>query len=166
MAGADPNARWQEIARHDVVMATVRAFTERAGALRVAVLLDRGEDVDCPLLECEAGRALTVSQGDERFLVPDEALHGVPPLPLAPLKPLPATAIDVDAPEGRIAAPLGAVEALAAAVTELARVLGGRTVAMADFATRSGEELSIAARVGEPVVVAVGEQQFELPGDG
>jgi hypothetical protein len=52
---------------------------------------------------------------------------------------------------------------LAEGVLELARVLGGRTVAVADFATRSGDELSISAREGEPVVLTVGEQQFELP---
>src|SRR3954452_17245312 len=161
--GVDLSGNWCEIARHDVVMATIQDFTERIGAIRVAVLLDRGERRQAPLLEAEPGQPLTISQGDENFVVPPTALAGVQPLPLHPPKPVPATAIDVDATLGEVAAPIGVLEALAAAVKELANVLGGRTVAMADFATRSGEPLHIAAREGEPTVVAIGEHEFELP---
>jgi len=50
MADADPG-NWKEIARHDVVMATIREWTERAGAVHVAVLLDRGPDREAPLVE-------------------------------------------------------------------------------------------------------------------
>jgi hypothetical protein len=76
---------------------------------------------------------------------------------------VPATAISVDPVQGEVAAPIGAIASLAMAVGELARVLGGRTVAMADFATSTGEPLSIAAREGEPTVLAMGDQQFSLP---
>ena len=61
-----------------------------------------------------------------------------------------------------MAAPLGAIASLALAVRELARTLGGRTVAMAEFATALGEPLSIAAREGEATVLAMGEHQFSF----
>lgn len=149
-------------ATDDVLLATVRDFTDRSGALRVVVLLDRGPDRTIPTLECIPGEPLTISQGDEQYLVPPSELVGVVGLAVDAPRPVPATAIDVDPQLGRVAAPIGAIEMLALAVRELAAALGGRTVAVADFATRSGEALSIAARPGEPVVLAMGEHQFEL----
>jgi hypothetical protein len=150
-------------ARDDVVLATVRDFVERSGALGVTVLLDRGEGHGAPLVDCRAGEPLTVTQGTQSALIPDQALEGVPPLPLSPPRPVPPTALEVDPVLGEVSGPIGVVAMLAEGVLELARVLGGRTVAVADFATRSGDELSISARDGEPVVLTVGEQQFELP---
>jgi hypothetical protein len=166
MADADGTTGWRDIARHDLAMATLRDFTDRSGAVRVRVLLDRGEGVEPPLLECEPGQPITISRGEEAYIVPPSALADVPPMAVEPPTPVPATAIDVDATLGEVAAPIGVVEMLSSAVRELARVLGGRTVAMADFATRSGEPLSIAARPGEPTVLAIGEHQFELPDRG
>jgi hypothetical protein len=154
---------WQDIARDDVVMATIQDFTERAGAVHVTVLLDRGEGRGSPLVECEPGQPITISQGEQGYVVPPTALAGVDPLPLHPPKPVPATAIDADVALGEVAAPIGALEALASGVRELARALGGRTVAMAEFATRSGDPLSIAARDGEATVLAIGDHEFELP---
>ena len=62
-------------------------------------------------------------------------------------------------------APIGAIANLAEAVLSLAGAFGGRSVATADFPTRDPEQLlTIAARPGEPVVLAVGDQQFAMPG--
>jgi hypothetical protein len=163
MADAD-HGSWQEIARHDAVMATIRDFTDRSGAARVTVLLDVGEGREPPVLECEPGQPVTISQGEEAFIVPPAAIAGVAPLPVQAPKPVPASALDVDVTLGEVAAPIGAVDMLADGVRDLARVLGGRTVAMAEFETRSGDALSIAARPGEATVLAIGDQEFELPG--
>jgi hypothetical protein len=162
MADADPDTSWQEIARHDRVMATIRDFTDRSGAVRVTVLLDVGEG-DPPVLECEPGQPLTISQGEEQFIVPPAAIAEVPPLEVQAPRPIPATALEADADRGEVSGPIGAVEMLADGVRDLARALGGRTVAMAEFATRSGEPLSVAARPGESTVLAIGEHEFELP---
>ena len=143
-------------------MATVRWFGEAAGASRVAVVLDGGDGRIAALLEWERGSALAASTGDETYLVPDEALAKVARLAVMAPRPVPATAITVDALTGEVAAPIGAVAALADGLLDLARALGGRSVATADFDT-TGEPLTIAARVGEPIVLAVGDAQFELP---
>ncbi len=143
-------------------MATLRAFAEQGGAARVTALLDVGDGRPPVLIECEPHQPVTITLGEELYLVPDDALRDVLPLPVTPPRPVPATAISVDPQQGEVAAPIGAVASLALAVRELARVLGGRTVAMADFATATGEPLSIAAREGEPTVLAMGEHQFSF----
>jgi hypothetical protein len=49
-------------------------------------------------------------------------------------------------------------------VLALARAFGGRSVATADFATRDPSvPVTIAAREGEPVVVAAADRRFVLP---
>jgi hypothetical protein len=161
VADSDDTA-WGALARHDAVVATVRMFAERSGAVRVSVLLDLGAERTPVLLECEPGEPVAITAGEQLYLVPDDLLRDVEPLPVTPPRPVPATAISVDPGQGQIAAPIGAVASLALAVRELARALGGRTVAMADFATATGEPLSIAAREGEPLVLAMGDQQFTL----
>jgi hypothetical protein len=163
MADFDPDTAWELVARHDVVLATLQLFAERSLATKVTVLLDHGDGVTSTLLECEPGEPLVLSEGGETYLVPPEALLGVTPLEMTPPRPVPASTIEVDPEDGQIAAPLGAVSALALAVLELARVMGGRSVATADFATRDGEPVTIAARDGEPLIVALGDAQFELP---
>lgn len=163
MADFDPDTAWDLVARHDVVLATLQLFAERSLATRVTVLLDHGDGVASTLIECEPGEPLALTEGGQTYLVPPEALLGVEPLAMSPPRPVPATAITIDPGEGQVAAPLGAVSALGLAVLELARVMGGRSVATADFATRDGEPVTIAARDGEPLILAMGETQFELP---
>jgi hypothetical protein len=154
---------WDEVVGHDVVMATVQDFAERSGAARVAVLLDRGPDKEPPLLECEPGKPITISQREEQVVVPETALAGVEPLHVHAPKAVPATALDVHPETGEVHAPIGLIDALVEAVQELARTLGGRSVAVGDWTTRSGEVLTVAARVGEPPVLAFGDHEFELP---
>lgn len=144
-----------------MVLATVRDFADRTGALRVTVLLDRGEGRVAPVIEAHPGEPVTISAGDANLVVPPADLVGVMPIHVDAPKPVPATAMNLDPATDQIEAPIGAVEALAGAVRSLAAAMGGRSVAIAEFAMRSGE-LSIAARRGEPAVLTSGEHQFEL----
>lgn len=146
----------------DVLLATVRDFADRTGALRVTVLLDRGDGQVAPTIEAEPGEPLTISSQDANFIVPPADLVGVMPIHIETPKAVPATALNVDLVTDQIEAPIGVVEALAESISSLAAAMGGRSVAIAEFATRSGEALSIAARRGEPVVLTAGENQFQL----
>jgi hypothetical protein len=149
-------------AADDVLLATIREFADRSGAMRVAVLLDRGAERAAPTIEAEPGEPLTISQGDENYIVPPVDLVGVMPIPIDTPKAVPATALAFDAVKEEVEAPLGVVDALARAVGDLAAAMGGRSVALAEFATRSGEPLSLAARTGEPVVLTAGDKQFQI----
>ena len=87
-----------------------------------------------------------------------------PPRPLPELRPPPPTALTIDPGTGELEAPLGVVANLARAVLGLAIAFGGRSVATADFATRDPElPITIAAREGEPLVLAAGDRRFVLP---
>jgi hypothetical protein len=161
MARMEPGP--EEIPRHDVVLATVRDFATHSGSPRVAVLVDRGPDHAAPLVEHDPATGLTVTVGEETVLIPAEALDGVPALPVAHPRLPPATALSVDVIAGEVSGPIGTLPAIAKAVEELASVIGGRTVAMVDVEVRDGEPITIAARAGEPTIVAQGDEHFELP---
>ena len=141
------------------MLATVHDFAARAGAGRVVVLLDsdpplvveRLEDGTMQVTEGEGTRSAAPAPGAAALALPD-------------LRAVPASALSADPESGELAAPLGSVQLLADSVLALARALGGRSVATATFATRDPElPLTLAARVGEPVVLDIGGRHFTLP---
>jgi len=150
------------VARHAEAVATVRAFAQRSGALRVVLLVDGGEG-SAIMLDC-AGGVLELTDSGQAVTIPAATPVPAAPRPLPALRPSPPTAIAIDPETGALEAPLGAVANLGRAVLGLARAFGGRSVATADFATRDPElPITIAAREGEPLVLAAGDRRFVLP---
>lgn len=150
--------------RHAEAVATVREFSERAGALRVVLLVDSGDGRVATMIDCDAEGALELSEHDETWRVPAGTPVSAPPRTLPELRPPPPTAVTIDPDTGELEAPLGAVTSLARGVLGLAVAFGGRSVATADFATRDPElPITIAAREGEPLVLAAGDRRFVLP---
>jgi hypothetical protein len=138
-----------------------REFLHRSGALRVGLLVDRGDDREPAVVECARLAPITVTEDGER----EELAHGaqlatpVPPLP--EVRQIPG--IQADAVAGTVAAPPGGIEMLGRALRDIAALLGGRSIAAADFETIDPETpLGLAARAGEPLVALVGDEQFEL----
>jgi hypothetical protein len=145
--------------------ATLAAFVARTGAQAAIALVDRGEAASPAMIECTPGSAPVVTIEAHAWSL-DVAAAAPEPLPLPAgldrMRRLPA--LEVDAAAGEIAAPLGAVAALGEAVRDLAAVLSGRGVATARFATTDPTApLTVAARRGEPLVLALGEEQFQMP---
>ncbi len=86
------------------------------------------------------------------------------PAVIPDVRPLPPTALTVDPDTGELAAPIGALAAIAEAIVALAAAFGGRSVATAEFATREPETpLALAARPGERVVAQIGAETFAFP---
>ena len=141
--------------------ATVRAFAEGAGAVRVVLLLDSGDPAAPVLVELDAGGLEVTADGVTLpYAVPEDAA----PMPLPPLRPVPATAVSADAETGELSAPLGSVQLLADSVLALARAAGGRSVATATFPTADpATPLTVAARVGDDVVLDLAGRHFALP---
>ena len=146
----------------DPHVVAVRELLHRASAVEVHAVVDRGADAPTALITCGRMRPIEIVEDGRTVHLPHTAeLDATPPeLPRVP--PLPP--IEVDASEGTVAAPLGAIDALAEAVGALAAALGGRSVALAFFQTTDDEvPLGIAARTGEPALLTLGEEQFQLP---
>jgi hypothetical protein len=144
----------------ETLVATVRDFAERSQAQRVVALVDQGDGATAAMLEWDDGAMELVVDGAP---TPLPELEGAP-LPLGDLRPPPATAVHVHAEAGELHAPIGAIGHLAEALLDLAAALGGRSVATAEWATADPElPMTLAARQGEPVIVALGDDQFELP---
>jgi hypothetical protein len=144
-------------------VATVRAFAERSGAERVVLLVDAGDGHEAVMLDCTAGD-VELTAGENTWRIPAGRSVDAAPRELPDLRPPPATALTIDPDTGELEAPLGAVANLGRAVLGLAAAFGGRSVATADFATRDPAlPITIAAREGEPLVLAAGDRRFVLP---
>jgi hypothetical protein len=147
-------------------VATVRAFQSAAAAERVVVLIDRGEDRPATMVEGGPSGAVAIVEDGQEIEIAPTTPPGAAPHPLPELRPAPPTAIAMDPETGELEAPLGTMQNLARGVLALATAFGGRSVASVDFPTRDPSlPMTIAAREGEPLVVAAGENRFELPGE-
>jgi hypothetical protein len=152
------------IARHAEAIATVRAYAERSTAERVVLLVDRGDDDPPLMLDRAADGSIELTDGGEPVAIPAGALVPAEPRPLPELRPAPPALLRADPATGELAAPIGAIANMGHGVLGLARAFGGRSVASADFATEDPElPMTIVARDGEPLLLAVGDGRFELP---
>jgi hypothetical protein len=150
------------LARRGEAIATVRAFAEHSGAERVVLLV--GGEGETAMVECDPAGAVTITEAGRTWELPADAPAPARARPLPEVRPAPASALWLDPDTGRLEAPLGVIVSLARAVLGLAAAFGGLSVASVDFATRDpAAPLTIAAREGEPLVVATGDMRFTLP---
>jgi hypothetical protein len=115
------------------------------------------------VVDCARLQPIEVDLGDRVVHLPHAIELDAEPPALGDLRQLPP--FQVDAGKAEIAAPVGGVAYLAAAVRDLAAALGGRNVAMAQFATNDADApLAITARAdgSEPIVVSLGMEEFTM----
>ncbi|HEU4702982.1 MAG TPA: hypothetical protein VFS37_10915 [Conexibacter sp.] len=141
---------------------TLRRFVHACGALEATLLLDQGAALPVLVVECPAVGPVLLAEGEELVQLDAERLVAEP-LPLPDVKALPP--FEVDAVRAEISSPLGGVEHHARAVRAVGELFPGRSVLSVTFATTDVETpLTIAARAGDPLVLALGEdEQFEMP---
>ncbi len=150
----------------DGVVVLLREFLHRSGAVRAVAVVDRAPGEGPAVVDCGRLLPIEVDLGARTVYLP----HGLEldaPLPdLPPMHQLPP--FEVDPAEGRVTSPLGGLQHLAESTRALAHALGGRNVALAQFATTDpGTPLAITARAddAEPLVVALGEEEFTMEDD-
>ena len=147
----------------DAVVALLREFLHRAGALRAVAVVEGDPGRSPAVVDVRRLHPTEVEVDDRTVLVP----HGIELDVAAPdvpaVRQLPP--FEVDVAKASIAAPPGGVAHLAGAVRALADRLGGRNVAMVQFETNEPDApLAITARAGgaDPLVLALGEEEFEM----
>jgi hypothetical protein len=146
----------------DAVVETLRDVLHRSGALRVAVLVDLPSG-DPALVDVGRLAPVEVQMGGRILHLPHaielDAESMGDAIELRQLPPF-----EVDAASGQVVGTIGGLDMLADAMRALAELLGGRSVAMAQYPTVTPEvPLTVTARFGEPVLVTLGEAEWELP---
>ncbi|MGB2710135.1 MAG: hypothetical protein WBC33_01365, partial [Conexibacter sp.] len=112
------------------------------------------------LVECPAQGPATLSERETSVQLDADRLAAAP-LPLPHVRALPP--FEIDALRAQITAPLGGIEHHARAVRELAEGFPGRSVLTVTFATSDAETpLHLAARSGDPMVLSLGDEAFEM----
>src|SRR3712207_4561170 len=138
----------------DATVVALREFLHRSGAVEVQAVLDRGDDVPPALVTCGRLQPIEVTEGERTVHMPHAVELDATPPDLPSIPPLPP--VEVDAEEGVVTGPLGGVEAMARVTSALAEHLGGRSVALAFFAsTDPGTPLGVGARPGEEPIVTL-----------
>ncbi|MCW3004583.1 MAG: hypothetical protein JWQ20_3881 [Conexibacter sp.] len=146
----------------DAVVETLRDVLHRSGALRVAVVVDM-PDSSAALVDVGRLAPVEVRIGERILHLPHaieleaESLGGG--IELRQLPPF-----EVDAGTGEVIGTIGGLDMLADAMRALAEVLGGQSVAMAQYQTVTPDvSLTVTARHGEPVLVTLGDAEWEMP---
>jgi len=147
----------------DPVVVLLREFLHRSGAVRAVAALEHGGDA--AIVDCAQLQPIEVTTGGRTVVLPHAIELDTPALAVPEVTQLPPFA--VSAALGEITSPLGGVEHYARAVHALAAVLpGARSVALVTWSTTDPETpLSISARGDEPLVVSLGDEEFELAPD-
>lgn len=149
----------------DPVVVALREFLHHANAIRAVAVVQRAGEGPA-IVDCGRLAPIEVDLGDRLVHLPHAIeLDSEPPVFPAVRHMAP---FHVDATAGEIAAPVGAVAHLADAVKALAGELGGRNVALAQWATSDPDApLGITARAddSEPLVVSLGLEEFVMDAD-
>jgi hypothetical protein len=146
----------------DAVVETLRDVLHRSGALRVAAVVDMPGGPPA-LVDVARLAPVEVQIADRRMHLPHAIELGAEPLGTAiELRQLPP--FEVDAASGQVTGTLGGLDMLADAMRAVSALLGGRSVAIAQYQTSTPDvPLTVSARGDEPVVVTLGAEEWELP---
>jgi hypothetical protein len=144
----------------DSVVASLRDVLHRSGALRWVAAVDS----DTPAI-VDAGRLAPIEVRTEERVVHLPHAIELEAEPLSAdihLQQLPP--FEADPVTGDVTCTLGGLDMLADAVLELASRFGRQSVVVCQYQTMTPEHpLALTGRSGEPVVVTIGEAEFELP---
>ena len=155
--GRAPSRRARAIAQ---IAVTLRAFVRAAGALEATLLLDQGADVPPLVVECPAVGPVLLSEGEEVVQLDADRLAArrcrCPQVRALPPFEVDAVRAEITVAARRRRAP-GARRAGAGGRVSRSQRAVGR---VRDDRRRHAAE--IAARTGDPLVLALGEEQFEM----
>lgn len=145
----------------DPVVALLREFLHRSGAIRAVALMEQPGGEEPALVDCARLAPIEVVTDGRRVVLPHAIELDVPDPDVPDVRQLPP--FEVTPETGEIATMIGGLEHYADAVIGLTRRVGPRDVVMATWATTTHDvPISISARGKDPVIVALGEEQYEM----
>ena len=139
--------------------AALRSFVHVSGALRAQALVPGDPPA---VVSCVRLGPLEVEIGDHSVQLPhDVELDAVPP-DLGALRPLPP--FEVSAERAEVTGMIGGLDLVAEAVLAVAGAIGaGAAVVVELESTNPDVPLVVSGRAGEPVLVTLEDETFELP---
>jgi hypothetical protein len=150
----------------DGVISLLREFLHVTGAARALAVVEHEPGEPPALIDCPRLAPIEVTRGESVVAVPHGLeLDVLPPVLPGDLRQLPSVDVRFDENgEVQLTGTIGGLEHMARGAITLAGMLGPRDVAITMFDTTTPDlALTISARTGEPVVVAVGDVELELP---
>jgi hypothetical protein len=145
----------------DPVVALLREFLHRSGAIRAVALMEHGVGEGPALVDVGQLLPIEVVVDEQTYQLPHAIELDVPEPDVPDVRQLPP--FEVDRESGQIAAMIGGVEHYAEAVIGLTRRVGPRDVVVATWRTNDPETpISISARGQDPIVITLGEDEYEM----
>jgi hypothetical protein len=145
----------------DTACAALRSFVHLSGALRAQALVPQ-DDAPPAIVSCVRLGPLEVTIGERSVtLSHDVELEAAAP-DLGPLKPMPPFEIDTE--RGEVAGMIGGLDLLGESVMTIAEAIGPQAAVVVEMeSTNPDVPLVLSARAGEPLLVTLGDDEFELP---
>lgn len=143
----------------DTACVALRSFVHRSGALRAQALLPGDPPA---LVSCVRLGPLEVMIGERSIALPHDVELDAPAPDLGELRPLPP--FEVSPERGEVAGLIGGMDLLGEAVMAIAQAIGPQAAVVVELeSTTPDVPLVVSARAGEPLLVTLGDEEFELP---
>ncbi len=145
----------------DRAVVALRDFVHLSGALRAQALVEHEPGAAPAIVSCTRLGPIEVVVDDREAHLPHDVQLAVDAPELGEIRRLPP--FEVDPARAEVAGVIGGVDHAADAVSRLAAALGGRSTAVVELETTTPDlPLVLSARAGEPVVVTLGSDSYEL----
>lgn len=145
----------------DTACVALRSFVHRSGALRAQAMLPSDIDGPSAVVSCVRLGPLEIATAGRTVQLPHDIVLDGPEPDLGELRPLPP--FEVSAARGEVAGMIGGLDLLSHALVKVAEALGPRAVVVVEMESMTPDTpLVLSARVGEPLLVTLGEESFDL----
>ena len=145
----------------DSACVALRSFVHRSGALRAQALIAQGAGEPPALVSCVRLGPLEVTIGERSVQLPHDVQLAAEPPEFGVLRPVPP--FEVSAERGEVAGMIGGLGMVTDAVTLIAETLGPQAAVVVELETLTPDlPLVVSARVGEPPLVTLGDESFDL----
>lgn len=140
--------------------AALRSFVHLSGALRAQALVPDA-DGSPAVVSCVRLGPLEIAVGERSVQIPHDAELEAAAPDLGALRPMPP--FEVSPERGEVTGMIGGMDVLGDAVMTVARAIGPQAAVVVEMeSTTPGLPLVVSARAGEPLLVTLGDETFDL----